>query len=243
MDLWKLQRYLQDYLATIAAVDEGVGKILDYLEANDLAENTIVVYTTDQGFYLGEKGWFDKRFMYEESLGMPMLMKYPALIKPRTEITALTQNLDFAETFLDFAQVDIPKDMQGKSLKPLLTNSIKDEDFRDAIYYHYYDFPAFHMVKKMYGIRTDRYKLIHVYDDIDEWELYDLKEDPSEINNVIHDDMYNEVEQLLRKRLAQLQQQYQVTPKEFERAKPEAIQRAYKVFERLRGQPMNAYEH
>ncbi|MCM4167428.1 N-acetylglucosamine-6-O-sulfatase [Arenibacter antarcticus] len=243
LDLWKLQRYLQDYLTTIAAVDEGVGKILDYLEANDLAENTIVVYTTDQGFYLGEKGWFDKRFMYEESLGMPMLMKYPALIKPGTEITALTQNLDFAETFLDFAQVDIPKDMQGKSLKPLLTNSVRDEDFRDAIYYHYYDFPAFHMVKKMYGIRTDRYKLIHVYDDINEWELYDLKEDPSEINNVIHDDMYNEVEQLLRKRLAQLQQQYQVTPKEFERTKPEAIQRAYNVFERLRGQPMKAYQH
>ena len=243
LDLWKLQRYLQDYLATVAAVDEGVGKILDYLEANNLAENTIVVYTTDQGFYLGEKGWFDKRFMYEESLGMPMLMKYPALIKPGTEITALTQNLDFAETFLDFAQVAIPKDMQGKSLKPLLTNSVRDEDFRDAIYYHYYDFPAFHMVKKMYGIRTDRYKLIHVYDDIDEWELYDLKEDPSEVNNVIHDDMYNEVEQLLRGRLIQLQQQYQVTPKEFERAKPEVIQRAYKVFERLRGQPMKAYEH
>ncbi|MDX1327661.1 MAG: sulfatase [Arenibacter sp.] len=243
LDLWKLQRYLQDYMATIAAVDEGVGKILDYLDDHGLAENTIVVYTTDQGFYLGEKGWFDKRFMYEESLEMPMLMRYPALIKPGTEITALTQNLDFAETFLDFAQVAIPEDMQGKSLKPLLTKSVKEEDFRDAIYYHYYDFPAFHMVKKMYGIRTDRFKLIHVYDDVDEWELYDLREDPSEINNVIHDDLYKEVEQILRKRLVQLQQEYQVTPKEFERAKPEAIQRAYKVFERLRGQPMEAYQH
>ncbi|MBB1489791.1 DUF4976 domain-containing protein, partial [Oceanospirillum sp. D5] len=121
---------------------------------------------TDQGFYLGEKGWFDKRFMYEESLEMPMLMKYPKKIKAGTEISALTQNLDFAETFLDFAGVTIPKDMQGKSLKPLLTNTIKDEDFRDAIYYHYYDFPAFHMVKKMYGVRTNRFKLIHVYDDI-----------------------------------------------------------------------------
>ena len=243
LDLWKLQRYLQDYMATIAAVDEGVGKILDYLDDHGLAENTIVVYTTDQGFYLGEKGWFDKRFMYEESLEMPMLMRYPALIKPGTEITALTQNLDFAETFLDFAEVAIPEDMQGKSLKPLLTKSVKEEDFRDAIYYHYYDFPAFHMVKKMYGIRTDRFKLIHVYDDVDEWELYDLREDPSEINNVIHDDLYKEVEQILRKRLVQLQQEYQVTPKEFERAKPEAIQRAYKVFERLRGQPMEAYQH
>ncbi|MEW4924871.1 sulfatase [Algibacter sp. 2305UL17-15] len=243
LDLWKLQRYLQDYLATIAAVDEGVGKILDYLKANNLEENTIVVYTTDQGFYLGEKGWFDKRFMYEESLEMPMLMKYPKVIKPGTEITALTQNLDFAETFLDFANVDIPEDMQGKSLRPLFTNTIEDEDFRDAIYYHYYDFPAFHMVKKMYGVRTDRFKLIHVYDDIDEWELYDLKEDPSEVNNVINDDAYNEVEQILRQRLAELQEQYHVTEKEFERAKPEQIKRAYKGFERLRGQPMEAYEH
>tara|TARA_R110002049_G_scaffold202969_1_gene373480 strand:- start:6 stop:1667 length:1662 start_codon:yes stop_codon:yes gene_type:complete len=237
LDLWKLQRYLQDYLATIAAVDEGVGKILDYLEANGLTENTVVVYTTDQGFYLGEKGWFDKRFMYEESLGMPMLMKYPGVIEPGTEVTALTQNLDFAETFLDFAQVDIPGDMQGKSLKPLLTNAVEDDHFRDAIYYHYYDFPAFHMVKKMYGARTDRFKLIHVYDDIDEWELYDLKEDPLEVNNVINDDAYNEIEQILRKRLAELQQQYQVTQKEFERASPESIKRAYKGFERLRGAP------
>ncbi|WP_418603683.1 sulfatase [Hwangdonia sp.] len=243
LDLWKLQRYLQDYLATIAAVDEGVGRILDYLKANNLEDNTIVVYTTDQGFYLGEKGWFDKRFMYEESLAMPMLMKYPKVIKPGTEITALTQNLDFAETFLDFAQVEIPVDMQGKSLKPLLINTVEDADFRDAVYYHYYDFPAFHMVKKMYGIRTDRFKLIHVYDDIDEWELYDLREDPSETNNVIDEDIYNEIKHILRLRLVELQEQYQVTEKEFERASPESIKRAYKGFERLRGQPMKAYEH
>lgn len=243
LDLWKLQRYLQDYLATVAAVDEGVGKILDYLKANSLEENTIVVYTTDQGFYLGEKGWFDKRFMYEESLEMPMLMKYPKVIKSGTEITALTQNLDFAETFLDFAQVEIPKDMQGKSLKPLLTNTMEDKDFRDAIYYHYYDFPAFHMVKKMYGVRTDRFKLIHVYDDIDEWELYDLKEDPSEVNNVINDDAYKEVEQVLRKRLAELQAEYNVTDEEFKQANKEQIKRNYKSFERLRGKPMKSYEH
>lgn len=243
LDLWKLQRYLQDYLATIAAVDEGVGKILDYLKTNNLEDNTIVVYTTDQGFYLGEKGWFDKRFMYEESLAMPLVMKYPNVIKPGTVVTALTQNLDFAETFLDFAQVNIPEDMQGKSLKPLLTNTVEDEDFRDAVYYHYYDFPAFHMVKKMYGIRTDRYKLIHVYNDIDEWELYDLKEDPSEINNVIDDDDYNEVEHILRQQLGELQQQYKVTKKEFEQASPESIKRAYKSFERLRGKPIKAYKH
>src|SRR5690606_8204475 len=148
---------LQEYLATIASVDEGVGRILDYLEANGLAENTIVIYTTDQGFYLGEKGWFDKRYMYEESLAMPLLMKYPGHIEAGSEISALTQNLDFAETFLDYAGVDIPKDMQGKSLRPLLENTLKDEDFRNAVYYHYYDYPAFHMVKKHYGIRTERY--------------------------------------------------------------------------------------
>ena len=243
LDLWKLQRYLQDYLATIAAVDEGVGKILDYLKANNLEENTIVVYTTDQGFYLGEKGWFDKRFMYEESLGMPMLMKFPGAIKPETEVTALTQNLDFAETFLDFAQVEIPNDMQGKSLKPLLTNTIEDEDFRDAIYYHYYDFPAFHMVKKMYGVRTKRYKLIHVYDDIDEWELYDLETDPSEINNVINDENYDAIEVKLRERLNQLQTEYKVTDEEFKQASKAQIKRSYKSFERLRGKPIKSYEH
>ena len=243
LDLWKLQRYLQDYLATIAAVDEGVGKILDYLKANNLEENTIVVYTTDQGFYLGEKGWFDKRFMYEESLGMPMFMKFPGAIKPGTEVTALTQNLDFAETFLDFAQVEIPNDMQGKSLKPLLTNTIEDEDFRDAIYYHYYDFPAFHMVKKMYGVRTKRYKLIHVYDDIDEWELYDLETDPSEINNVINDENYDAIEVKLRERLNQLQAEYKVTDEEFKQASKAQIKRSYKSFERLRGKPIKSYEH
>lgn len=241
--LWKAQRYLQDYLATIAAVDEGVGKILEYLKNNGLEKNTIIIYTTDQGFYLGEKGWFDKRFMYEESLAMPMVMRYPAGIKPGTKITALTQNLDFAETFLDFAQVEIPDDMQGQSLRPLLTKKINDDDFRDAIYYHYYDFPAFHMVKKMYGIRTKRYKLIHVYDDIDEWELYDLKMDPKEINNLIADDSYTEIESELRLKLGILQEKYLVTDKEFEKASPESIQRSYKNFERLSGKPMEAYKH
>ncbi len=243
LSLWKLQRYLQDYLATIAAVDESVGKILDYLKNNNLEENTIVVYTTDQGFYLGEKGWFDKRFMYEESLAMPMLMKYPKVIKPGTEVTALTQNLDFAETFLDFAHIDIPKDMQGKSLKPLVTGHIEDNDFRDAIYYHYYDFPAFHMVKKMYGLRTNRYKLIHVYDDIDEWELYDLDKDPNEIHNLIDEENYNGIENKLRIKLSELQKKYLVTEKEFTRANPESIKKSYKNFERLRGKPLKSYTH
>ncbi len=238
---WKGQRYLQEYLATIAAVDEGVGKILDYLEDHGLSENTIVIYTTDQGFYLGEKGWFDKRFMYEESLSMPMLMKYPKGIKKGTVINALTQNIDFAETFLDYANVEIPKDMQGKSLRPLLEQRQESEDFRDAIYYHYYDYPAFHMVKKMYGIRTNRYKLIHVYDDIDEWELYDLEKDPNELKNKINDAEYGEAKSQLYNKLKSLQAMYQVTNKEFETAPKEAIDKAFKQFERLRGHTGTSY--
>lgn len=239
---WKGQRYLHEYLATIAAVDEGVGKVLDYLEENGLAENTIVVYTTDQGFYLGEKGWFDKRYMYEESLAMPLLMKYPNHIKPGSRIDALTQNLDFPETFLDYARVAIPADMQGKSLKPLLENTMKDDNFRDAVYYHYYDYPAFHMVKKHYGVRTERYKLMHFYDDIDTWELYDLQEDPKEIHNQIDNPAYDAIEARLRTTLDSLQQVYKVTKKEFEQAPKEKVERAYKQFEKLRGNTGTAYD-
>lgn len=240
---WKGQRYLQEYLSTIASVDEGIGKILDYLDANGLTENTIVVYTSDQGFYLGEKGWFDKRFMYEESLKMPLLIQYPEKIKPGTVVEGLTQNLDFAETFLDFADVDIPNDMQGKSFAGLLDGTENNEDFRDAVYYHYYDYPAFHMVKKMYGIRTNRYKLIHVYDDIDEWELYDLQTDPKELTNLIDDENYDEIETKLRIRLAELQQQYKVTEKEFEKAPKQRVDNAYKQFDRLRGNTGSKYHH
>ncbi len=242
--IWKGQRYLQEYLATIKSVDEGVGRILDYLDANGLAENTLIIYTTDQGFYLGEKGWFDKRFMYEESLAMPMVARYPKGIKKGTVVSALTQNLDFAETFLDFAGVAIPKDMQGKSLKSLLTNpKNSNDDFRDAIYYHYYDFPAFHMVKKMYGVRTKRYKLIHVYDDIDQWELYDLQKDPSELTNQIDNPKYDTIESELRIKLKALQAEYLVTDKEFEQASKESVARGYKGFERLRGQTENIYQN
>lgn len=239
---WKGQRYLQEYLSTIAAVDEGVGRILDYLDSNGLSDNTIVVYTTDQGFYLGEKGWFDKRFMYEQSLSMPMLMKYPKSIKKGTVINALTQNIDFAETFLDYAGVPIPADMQGKSLRPLLEQKQDADDFRDAIYYHYYDYPAFHMVKKMYGVRTKRYKLIHVYDDIDEWELYDLEEDPNELKNLINDSSYNEIKEQLYVKLKALQNQYLVTNKEFDKAPKEEIDKAFKQFDNLRGHTGTSYD-
>jgi uncharacterized sulfatase len=239
---WKGQRYLQEYLSTIVSVDEGVGRVLDYLDENGLSENTIVIYTTDQGFYLGEKGWFDKRYMYEESLAMPLMVRYPGHIKAGSQIEALTQNLDFAETFLDYAGVEIPEDMQGQSLRPLLEDTMLGSDFRNAIYYHYYDYPAFHMVKKHYGIRTDRYKLMHFYDDIDTWELYDLEEDPKEIHNQIDNPQYDAVEAQLREQLIRLQQQYQVTELEFEQAPKEQVQRAYGQFEKLRGHTGTAYD-
>lgn len=238
---WKGQRYLRDYLATVASVDEGVGKILDYLEEQGLDENTIIVYTTDQGFFLGEKGFFDKRFMYEESLAMPLLIQYPKAIEPGTEIEALTQNLDFAPTFLDFAGVEVPSAMQGKSLRPLFDRSASEEDFRNAIYYHYYDFPAFHMVKRHYGVRTDRYKLMHFYDDIDEWELYDLQKDPLEEHNLYNSEEYAEVQKELHQTLDSLQTVYGVTEKEFQQTPPEKVRQAYRVFAKLAGEDPEHY--
>ena len=241
LDKWKGQRYLRDYLATVAAVDEGVGKILDYLEESGLAENTLIVYTTDQGFYLGEKGFFDKRFMYEESLAMPMLMQYPGVIEAGSEIDALTQNLDFAPTFLDFANAEIPAEMQGRSLRSLMNNSISDEDFRNAIYYHYYDFPAFHMVKRHYGIRTDRFKLMHFYDDIDVWEMYDLQKDPREMNNIYNHPDYAEVRKELHSSLDSLQQKYNVTEEEFATTPESKVDQAYRNFARMAGEDPENY--
>lgn len=233
---WKGQRYLRDYTATIASVDEGVGKILDYLENNDLIGNTLVVYTSDQGFYLGERGWFDKRFMYEESLRMPLLMQLPGVIPPGTAIETMVQNLDFAGTFLDFAAAsDMAEGMQGKSFKALLEKKVNDDNFRNVIYYHYYDYPAFHMVKKHYGIRTDRYKLMHFYDDIDTWEFYDLKKDPKELQNLIDDEDYKNIIAVMHQKLDSVQQHYGVTDKEFERAPAEAVEKAYKRFKKLSG--------
>lgn len=209
--LWKFQRYMQDYMACIASVDEGVGQVLDYLKEAGLDKNTIVVYTSDQGFYLGEHGWFDKRFMYEESFRMPFLIRYPGVIEAGTVSDALTQNIDFAETFLDFAGVPIPNDMQGMSMKPIMVSGTPD-DWRTALYYHYYEYPAFHMVKRHYGIRTDRYKLIHFYNDIDTWELFDLEKDPNEMNNLIDDPGYDQIEEQLRKQLDELMVKYKEPP-------------------------------
>ncbi|WP_299154760.1 sulfatase [uncultured Christiangramia sp.] len=239
---WKGQRYMRDYMGTVQAVDEGVGKILDYLDEAGLTENTIIVYTTDQGFYLGEKGFFDKRFMYEESLAMPLLIQYPKAIAKGTVIDALTQNLDFAPTFLDYAGAKIPEKMQGKSLKSLLSNSENNKNFRNAIYYHYYDFPAFHMVKRHYGIRTDRYKLIHFYHDIDEWELYDLETDPKELNNLYGDQKYADIQQKLYLELKELQKKYAVTEEEFATTPKAKVKKAYENFARLADEEPDTYE-
>ena len=204
---WKYQRYIKDYLRCIASVDDNVGRILQYLDAENIADNTIVVYTSDQGFFLGEHGWFDKRFMYEESLRMPFLVRYPNMTGPGNSDTDIVINEDFAPTFLDAAGVSIPSDMQGRSLTSLLRGRTPS-DWRDAMYYHYYEYPASHMVRRHYGIRTKRYKLIHFYHDIDAWELYDLRKDPRELNNVYGNAAYTPVVTELKGRLKQLQEYY-----------------------------------
>jgi arylsulfatase A-like enzyme len=207
--LWKYQRYMRDYLACIRSVDENIGRLLDYLDENGLTDNTLVVYTSDQGFYMGEHGWFDKRFMYEQSLRTPLLMRAPKGYDVKGEIAELVQNIDFAPTFLDFAGVEIPAEIQGVSLKPLLSGEV--EQWRDGIYYHYYEYPNEHSVKRHYGIRTDRYKLIHFYFDIDVWELYDLKTDPDEMNNLINSKEHSELIDSLKVELVKLQVLYDDT--------------------------------
>ena len=205
---WKYQRYMQDYLACIRMVDDEIGRVLDYLDESGLAENTIVVYTSDQGFYLGEHGWFDKRFIYDESFKTPLLVRWPGVVAPGTTTTDMVQNLDFAQTLLDAAGIAAPADMQGESLVPLLRGDTAAFD-RDAVYYHYYEYPSVHMVKRHYGIVTEAYKLAHFYYDVDEWELYDRKNDPQELRNVYTDPAYAEIVAELKKQLAELREQYQ----------------------------------
>jgi arylsulfatase A-like enzyme len=205
--VWKYQRYMQDYLGTIAAVDENVGRLLDYLDAEGLTENTLVVYTSDQGFYLGEHGWFDKRFMYNESFKTPLLIKWPNVITPNTTEDEMVQNLDFAQTFLEVAGVISPDDMQGESLVPLLKRE-KEKWDRDAVYYHYYEYPAEHAVKRHYGIATKTFKLIHFYYDVDVWELYDLNKDPQELTNVHDNSEYAETVTQLKKKLEEVRVKY-----------------------------------
>lgn len=204
---WKYQRYMQDYLGCISSVDENMGRVLDYLEESGLAENTIVVYTSDQGFYLGEHGWFDKRFIYDESFKTPLLVRWPGVTKPGSVSEKMVQNLDFAQTFLDAAGIEQPDDMQGESFVPILKGQEEKWD-RDAVYYHYYEYPSVHMVKRHYGIVTEDYKLAHFYYDVDEWELYDRKKDPNEMNNVYNDPEYAAIVKRMKKELAELRKKY-----------------------------------
>ncbi len=205
---WKYQRYIKDYLRCIASVDDNIGRVLDYLDEADLADNTIVIYTSDQGFYLGDHGWFDKRFMYEESLRMPLIIRHPGQTKAGSKSDDLVMNLDFGPTMLAFAGAKKPYDMQGESFKTILQSNTP-KDWRKAIYYHYYEHPGEHMVKRHYGIRTQRYKLMHFYyDNIDAWELYDLKKDPREMNNVYSQASYKSIIEQLKTDLTALRKKY-----------------------------------
>ncbi|SDM64719.1 Arylsulfatase A [Catalinimonas alkaloidigena] len=204
---YKYQRYMRDYLACVAAVDKSVGALLDYLKESGLDKNTLVMYSSDQGFYLGEHGWFDKRWMYDQSLKTPLLVSWPGVTKSGSVNTELVSNLDFAETFIDIAGGQIPAEMQGKSLVPILKGETP-EDWRKAHYYHYYEHPSEHVVQRHYGITTDQYKLIHFYFEMNTWELYDLTKDPQEINNVYGDPAYAEVQAQLHQELEALRKQY-----------------------------------
>ena len=204
---FKYQRYMQDYLASIAAVDKSVGEVLDFLKENGLDKNTIVIYASDQGFYLGEHGWFDKRFMFEESYRTPLLIQWPGVTQPGSINADLVSNLDFAETILDIAGVSVPIDMQGASMVPLL-KGYTPSTWRQEHYYHYYEYPAVHSVKRHYGISTGQFKLIHFYYDVDEWELYDFRNDPMEMINRYNDPAFESVKQDLHKRLSELMAKY-----------------------------------
>ena len=207
---WRYQRYMHDYLATIASVDESVGKLLDYLKEAGLDDNTIVIYTSDQGFYLGEHGWFDKRWIFEQSLRTPLLVRWPGVTKPGAANTDMVSNLDFAETFLDAAGAPIPPDMQGRSMVPILKGQTP-ADWRKSFYYHYYEHPAVHNVAKHYGVVTDRYKLVHFYEpETDYWELFDLKTDPQELKSVYNDPKYNEIQSNLHRELDKLRTELKV---------------------------------
>jgi arylsulfatase A-like enzyme len=199
---WKYERFIKDYLRCIASVDDNVGRVLDYLDTSGLSENTIVVYTADNGFFLGDHGWFDKRFMYEESLRVPLLIRYPGKIAAASISKELVINADFAPTILDYAGLPAAPDMQGKSLRPILEGKAP-ADWRKSVYYHYYEFPQPHHVHPHYGVRSDRYKLINYYT-LKEWELFDLQKDPRELKSVYDDPAYAQVREDMTKELKRL---------------------------------------
>ena len=219
---WKYQRYAKNYLRCIKGVDENVGRLMKTLDDLSLTDNTVVIYSSDQGFYVGDHGWYDKRWMYEESLKMPFIAKWPGVTKPGSRNDLMIQNLDYAETFLDIAGLDIPNDMQGKSLVPLLKGQ-RPEDWRKSIYYHYYEYPSVHMVPRHYGIRTETEKLIHFYQ-FDEWEYYNLNDDPDELLNQYNNPKNQTRIAELKEQLKDLQDHYEddsdmaVKPKEWQRS-------------------------
>ena len=205
---FKYQRYMRDYAKVLKSLDDNVGRTLDYLEKAGLLDSTLVVYTSDQGFYMGEHGWFDKRYMYEESFSTPLVMHLPKGLNAKGEISEMVQNIDYAPTFLELAGAKIPADIQGKSLVPLLQGK-HPKNWRKSLYYHFYEYPAEHAVKRHYGVKTaDGWKLIHFYNDINSWELYNLNEDPREMNNLYGKPGTEKVTKRLMKELVKLQKQY-----------------------------------
>ena len=205
---WKFQRYAKNYLRCVKGVDESVDNLQKTLEKLGLDKNTIVIYSSDQGFYIGDHGWYDKRWMYDESLKLPFIVKWPGMTKPGSRNTDLIQNLDYAQTFLELAGAKIPEDMQGASLVPLLKGQTP-KDWRKEIYYHYYEYPSVHMVPRHNGIRSKRYKLMHFYQFKNEWELYDLKSDPDEMNNIYGDPKFAKVRKRMENRLQHLVDYYE----------------------------------
>ncbi len=207
---WRYQRYLHDYLGCVKAVDEAVGRILDYLDEERIAENTIVIVSSDQGFYLGEHGWFDKRWIYEESLTTPLLVRWPGVAEPGSSSSSLVSVLDLPETFLQVAGLPVPPDMQGRSLVPLLRGKTP-ADWRTSFYYHYYEFPGAHSVRRHYGVVTDRYKLFHFYEpEMDYWTLIDRQRDPRELKNVYDDLAYADTRASLHTELDRLRAELKV---------------------------------
>tara|TARA_B100000780_G_scaffold37333_2_gene23281 strand:+ start:1479 stop:3095 length:1617 start_codon:yes stop_codon:yes gene_type:complete len=205
---WRYQNYIKDYLACVKSVDDNIGRVLTYLKENNLEENTIIVVTSDQGFYLGDHGFFDKRFIYEESLRMPFMVRYPERIKAGSVNEDIISNIDFAPTLLELAGITTTQKMQGISFVPVLEGNTPN-DWQDAMYYHYYEFPFWHHVQPHYGIRTQKYTLAHFYYNIDVWELYDLEKDPSQMNNIYEDPNYNTVVTELKVKLKNLMVKYE----------------------------------
>jgi arylsulfatase A-like enzyme len=204
---WKYQRYLKDYLSVARSLDRNIGLLLRYLDEKGLAQNTVVIYASDQGFYLGEHGWFDKRWIYEESLRTPFVMRYPGVIRPGSTVSAITLNIDWGPTILDMAGIRTPADMQGVSFLPLLDGR-GDAGWRKAMYYHYYEYPQPHHVSPHFGIRTERWVLVRFYGPADFWELYDLDKDPEELHNLYGQPAYQSTAQKLKQQLKELIRQY-----------------------------------